>query len=297
MPLSEAIGTTGRAFTPYEAGAFFFDKLAAQSVGLLSGFTVIRTDRRELQVPRLTADAGSAWRNEGDDLLTADPLADTITATPRKLAGLNILSNEVRVDSVPAILDMVGKSLARSLGLKLDAGFFEGSGTAPEIRGLKSTSGIGSVSMGANGAAPANLDAIADAINLLESNNAVPGAIVMPPRTWGTLSKLKEATGSNKPVLINDAPTEGIKRSVYGVPVFLTSQLGIAETQGTATNASSIYVFDPSQIVAVIRSDVTLEVDGSAAFRTDQSMVRAILRADMVVPNPAAVVRIAGVTP
>lgn len=37
----------------------------------------------------------------------------------------------------------------------------------------------------------------------------------------------------------------GVERRIYGVPVLLSSQLSIAETQGTAENASSAYVYQP----------------------------------------------------
>ncbi len=299
MAIYETPLGTGRSFTPQEAGEYFIDKLNAESIGLLSGMTVVRTDRRELLVPRLTADAGTKWANEGDDLLTSDMVADTITATPRKLAALNVISNEVRVDSVPAILNALGTSMVRALALRLDKGIYEGSGIAPEVRGLRNTSGVGSVSMGANGAALANLDAIADALGTLAGNNANATAIAMHPRTWQSLSKVKTApTGSNQPILSTGATlADGISRALFGVPVYLSSQLSVTETQGTATNASSIYAYAADQVMVVFRSDATVEVDSSAAFRTDESLVRAIVRADVVVPNPAAVVRIAGVTP
>jgi HK97 family phage major capsid protein len=120
----------------------------------------------------------------------------------------------------------------------------------------------------------------------------------MHPRTWGTLARIKEASGSAKPVLTSEVgPTGGITRSLYGVPVLLTSQISTAETQGTATNASSAYVVDADQLVLVVRNDLQVEVDGSVAFRTDQSVVRGVARADFVVANPAGVVRIVGLLP
>ena len=298
MALSEAVGNAGRNFAPPGFADFFFDRLAAQAVGLQIA-RVVRTDRRELNVPRLTADAGAKWANEGDDLTTTDPASDTVTATPRKLAALVTVSNEVRDDSEPAILQMLGESIARSIALTLDRGIFEGSGTAPEIRGLKNTSGIGSVSMGANGATPTNLDPFAQALELLDTANAGPRRfMVMHPRTWGTLARIKETTGSAKPVLVSEAgPTGAITRSLYDIPVLLTSQLSITETQGTATNSSSAYVVDADQLVLVIRNDLQIETDASVSFRTDQSVVRGIARADFVVANPAGVVRIVGLLP
>jgi hypothetical protein len=51
-------------------------------------------------------------------------------------------------------------------------------------------------------------------------------------------------------------------------------------------------VFDASQVYAVFRQDTTIVLDRSRLFNTDQSELRAILRADLIVPNPLAVVRI-----
>ena len=49
---------------------------------------------------------------------------------------------------------------------------------------------------------------------------------------------------------------------------------------------------DPSRVVAVFRQDTRIELDRSRLFNTDQSELRAIMRADLIVPTPLAVVRI-----
>lgn len=289
----------GRAVAPPEHAEFFFDRLAAASVVLASGVRRVMTDRRELVIPRLVGDVAANWTAEGTEITASDPNMDTITATPRKLAALSFMSNEVRDDSVPAVLELVGESMARALGLKLDLGMLEGTGTAPEIWGLKNQSGIQTVSMGTNGAQLTNLDAFADALGLLDAANAGDQrVIIMPPRNWTALSKIKEVSGSTKPVLQADTnPTGGIRRTLYGTPVLLTSQLALTETQGTATTTNSVYVYDTAQVVAVIRNDLTIETDTSVKFTSDQTAARGTIRADLVLPNPAAVVRIVGVLP
>lgn len=316
------VSTTGAgaAFTPTEFAEYFFTHLHAQSVGLASGFRVVTTAATQLAIPRLNADAAANWTSEATEITVSDPAADEIVAVPRKVAALTHVSNEVVTDSNPDVLDMLSASLARSMALKLDLGFFEGSGTAPEIRGLKNTADIQSVSMGANGAALTNLDPFADALGLLAEANAAGSAIVMHPRTWRALTKLKEQTsGHNKPLLAESArspagpvgggqPPGTVPRgdgqtgavpvgSIYGVPVWLTSQLPVDETQGTASNASSAYVYDAPQIVAVMRSQAEIVADSSAKFTADMTAVRATMRADVAVPYPEAVVRIAGITP
>jgi hypothetical protein len=55
-----------------------------------------------------------------------------------------------------------------------------------------------------------------------------------------------------------------------------------------STNASSVYAYQASELVAVIRSDSPVELDRSRLFNSDESELRAIMRADLVVPNPKA---------
>jgi hypothetical protein len=54
-------------------------------------------------------------------------------------------------------------------------------------------------------------------------------------------------------------------------------------------------VYEADQLVAVIRREAAVEVDRIRPFNSDQSEMRAIMRADLVVPNPKAVVRISGI--
>jgi HK97 family phage major capsid protein len=187
--------------------------------------------------------------------------------------------------------------MVRSIALKFDWGVYEGNGVAPEISGLADITGIQEVSMGTNGAQITNLDPFADAIGLLETENAQATAIVMNPRTWKTVIKLKETTTSIKPLVQDEAggPTASVRRSIYGIPVYLTSQISITEGQGSGTNTSSAYVYQASQVIAVMRQDVRVELDRSRLFNSDQSELQAIMRADLVVPNPKAVVRIRGI--
>ncbi|MGI8800816.1 MAG: hypothetical protein ACR2KV_01385 [Solirubrobacteraceae bacterium] len=132
------------------------------------------------------------------------------------------------------------------------------------------------------------------------------------------MTKIKELAGSTKPTL--DLPagvTSAVTRSIYGAPVYTTSQLNAAEVAGTSNSTSSIYVYAPSQILVVrrqpenivagfnlnqlsqvaISGGTLLAIDQASKFTSDQTAIRATLRADMVVPNPSSVVRITGVIP
>jgi len=270
----------GSVIAPDEWSANFFDKLSAESVAIKSGIRVVRTLRDVLHVPRIDADPEANWTAEAATITPSDPAYTDIPATPRKLASLVVVSNELIADSNPDVISLLEKQMTRALALKLDLGVFEGSGVVPEIRGLKNTPGITTTPLGA---VPTNFDPFAAAITTLESNNATATAIVTSPEAWGALMVLKEGAASNKPILSESVSQEAARR-VYGVPVFITSQL----------TAGDAYVYDGSQVVLVVRQDTTIAVDSSRLFNSDQSEVRAIMRADLAVPNPLAVVHLTG---
>jgi HK97 family phage major capsid protein len=295
--LAESSGS-GSYIVPTEYLGEVWDRLAEQSVGLRSGFTVLDTVRDTLRIPLLTADLAAAWTDEAATISASDPTLTEVVAAPRKLAALTVFSNELRDDSTPAVGDVVMRNMLRALALKLDLGFFEGSGTPPEITGIKNVSGIQSLPMpGTNGSQITNLDPFADAIGLLAEANATATAIVMAPRTWSGLLTLKKGvTDDNTPLLL-DAVSEGPVPSIFGVPVYLSAQLSITETVGSSSDCTSVYVYEAAEVVAVRRTDARLEISSDAFFDSDQSAIRGIVRFDLVVPNPEAVVRISGITP
>lgn len=273
-----------------EVGRFIFDKLRASSVALATGIRVIATGRESIVWPRITADVNPTWVAETDVIPEGDPAFGELTATPKKLAHRVELSNEVIDDSEPSIVDVLNQHLATMLGLKLDRGIFEGNPTAdPEsIRGLKYVTGVQEVSMGTNGDVVDNYDPFIQAVGLLQAAN-VPGpyAIVANPRTVTGLELLKTETGS----------AEQLSRPAALPTFYATSQLSTTETKGTSTDTSSAYVFAPSEVVLVRRQDATIELDRSRLFDRDMSELRGKLRADLIVPNPSAVVRITGIKP
>lgn len=297
--MSTASGA-GQAASPVQHFGSFVDRLAPVSVALASGVTVLPTDRVELKLPHITSDPTAGWINEGSQIPPADPGGELLTIRPGKLAALTYVSNEAVRDSELAALGIAEFTLVRASALKLDLAFFEGSGSGAEPEGLKNTTGIQEVDLGGNGLPLSNLDPLIDGIGLLHAENALPTALYMNPRTWKALSKLRELTsGSNKPLLTQSAgsPAEGIRRELLGLPVYLSSQIPVDETQGTATNASSIWVAEASQIIAVQREDAEIAIDQFARFDYDETGIRVTSRWGIAVPNPKAVCRIKGIVP
>jgi HK97 family phage prohead protease len=273
-----------------EVSTFLWDLLRPASALLASGVRVISTASQSIVWPRIVTSVDPTWIAETEVIPEGDPAFGQLTATPKKLAHRVELSNELIDDSEPSIIDILNRHLGQMLALKLDVSALENNPASnPDgIRGLKYVPGIQTLSMGTNGAALTNYDPLLQAVGMLRASNvAGPYAAVVNPRSLLALELLKAETGSNEQL---GAPA--------GLPmIYTTSQASMTETKGTATNASSIYVYAPAEIVVVRRQDTVIEVDRSRLFDRDMSEIRAKLRADLLVPNPMAVVRIDGVIP
>ena len=285
--------STAVSVSPGELSNVLFDRLRAASVVLKTGIRTLKTDADSVTYPALTADAAPAWTSEAAAITPSDPTFAQVVATPRKLAALTQVSNEVLDDSDPPLTNVLNRHLVEVLGLKLDAGLLEGTGTPPEPTGLKNIAGKQSLAAATNGLQP-TFDTFADAITLLEAVN-VPRErmrIVVHPRNLATLRKAKASTAGT--YLWGD-PANAEPATVFGVPVVATPQLATNETQGTSgAVANSAYVYDTENVVFVWRSPIEVEIDRSRLFNSDQSEFRAKLRGDVISPNPTGIVRVTG---
>ena len=278
----------------------FISTLRAQSVAFQSGVRELPTDRTTIRLPKMTSDPAAEWTSENQELTESDPATGEIIMAQKKVASFVRVSNELFQFGEPGAIDLLFRQGAQSLALGIDLAVFEGTGLSNQPMGLNGRSGISQVSMGANGAAFADLDPFADAIGTLATSNATASAIVMHPRSWQALIKLKEDTAtSTKPLLQQHAGSGGqaVSGSIYGIPVFLSSQLSIAQTQGSATDASSAYVVQADRIVVSRHGPMRVEVDRSRFFEFDQSAVRFVALVDVAVLHEAAVCQIVGIIP
>jgi len=301
---------SGAAIDGTSYADFALETLALESTFLRSGVNQIVIGDglgQSLTIPTVTADATTYNLAAGSAITASDPTISTTVATPQKFAALTSISNEVLFDANPAVFQSVSTSLVKSIATAFDLAAFTGSGSGAAITGLQNVSGIGSVSMGTNGASLSSLDPFAEAIGTIVAAGGRPSAIVVGARTYLAMLKLKTLTsGANQPLLLGGGAQDGagaaVPQSIYGVPLFVSGNLPANETQGTATTAQSAYVYDASQVHAVFRrargnttSLVSLERDSSALFGSDVTQLRGILRATIAVPYAGAVARIRGI--
>jgi HK97 family phage major capsid protein len=131
-------------------------------------------------------------------------------------------------------------------------------------------------------------DKVLDAIYELQLDNAEdPTAMIMHPRTNLVMAKFKD--GDNNPL----SPPEMVAR----VPRLLTTSASIAETQGTATTASSIVLGDFRHLMIGMRHQLEIRVYDQPLASTGQLLVVAWLRADVQLIQPKSFCKLIGIIP
>jgi HK97 family phage major capsid protein len=183
--------------------------------------TVIRTDSNQYRVPRVTGDPDTSWTPEGAEITADDVDLDEIVVTPKKVAGLTVVSNELLADAAEDAAALISARLVNSLKRKIDAAYFSAS-TTNGPAGLPSV--VGQMYTGFTGTAGgfgSNLDWFVDLAGSVEAAGGKLTSWVTPPQYAATLAKVKEATGSNKGLLQPD-PGQPTRRLVGGVPVIVS---------------------------------------------------------------------------
>lgn len=285
--LSEGTNSAGGYTVPDILSAELIDRLRAASTVFKAGARTVPLTSDVTYMARLATDPVPAWRSENAAVAESDPTFERVTFTPRSLSVLVKVSRELLEDSVN-VHEALMRAFAESLAGEVDRVALIGSGTAPEPQGIFGTTGIGSVSMGANGAALASFNPILDGLYELAVDNAADAtAAVMHPRTSTAFAKLVDA---------NSQPLQK-PSAIASLPFLSTTRVPITQTQGTATNASSVILGDFTQCMIGVRTSMSVETLKERYSDNMQIGFLAHLRADVQVTHPESFAKIIGIIP
>jgi len=227
----------------------------------------------------------AAWRAEAGNVAESDPTFRSVVATPRSLAFLFKISRELLGDGQD-IEGALRIAIAQAFAKELDRAGLRGSGTAPEPRGILNTSGIQSVTNGANGTvlgSYANLFSAVQAV--LTADAPMPTAAIMHPRSLVKLGALLDST--NQPV--------AVPPMLQRMNLIATSQVPINLTVGSSVDCSEIYVADFTKMGFAMRENVSIQMADQIYAATGQVAFIGHVRADVIVQYPAAFAVVTGV--
>jgi len=244
-------GTTsaGGYLVPTLLSAQIVDLVRNQTRVMQAGATIIPMENSILNVAKWTGDPTAAWHTEAATISPSDPTLGTLQLKAQALASNVVVSWELLEDA-PEVDVKLREAFAAAFALRLDLAALYGSGTPPEPRGVKNTTGITTASMGTNGAAPTAYDTLVDAAGRMQDNNEDPTGIIYAGRTAREFAKLKDST--SQPLRTPEF--------LANIPRFATNQVPTNLTVGTGTTCSDIFTADWRQLLIGVRTQLMVKV-------------------------------------
>lgn len=282
--MSAGTNTGGGYLVPTLLSAGIIDLArAATAVGQL-GAQSVPMESGKVDVGKWTGDPTAAWHTEGAAISASDPTVGKMTLQAQALAALVVCSREV-LEDVPGLTTQLTMAFAAAFALKLDYAALRGTGTAPEPRGVKNTSGIQTTVLGTGDGQYLYYNDVIDAAGKLTDANEACTGLIWHPRSGRSLDKRVDDNGQ----YIVPPP------SVASIPRAATTQIPINLTVGASTDCSEIYAGDWSKLVLGIRTQLLVQPLVERYADNGQVGFLAWMRADVGVARPAAFHLVTGV--
>ena len=254
------------------------DFLFAKS-DLLDRVTSMTGLTQDVSIPRMTGTSSVAYYTEGATISESNPTFDQVTLSANTLASLVEYSRKMLVQGLPNVEMLVRGDMARVLALKLDEVIINGSGSAPEPRGILNTSGIGSVAMATNGAAPTYAKLV-DLIKEVAVDNADENAIfLMNPQTEAFLRKTAKVSSTDSVMILEDD-------SIAGRQVVVSAKVPADLTKGTGTGLSAILYGNFNDVVYASFGGLELVIDPYSNLNKGMIRLAAFLESDVAIRHP-----------
>lgn len=213
----------------------------------------------------------AATVSEGGSIPEAALAYTQQSATVEKIATWLPVTEE-QLEDVPSLRGLIDFRLTYMLQLKEEDQILGGNGTAPNLQGFLSKSGVLTQVRGTDSIQDCIYKAIS---NVRTSGQAEPSAVIMNPADW-QLARLSTTTTGE--YLFGVTTEEGVER-IWGKPVVITP----AQTQGTAL-VGDFAMYSHISRKAGIRIDISDShsdyfTSGKLAIRAEERLSLEIYRA------------------
>ena len=265
-------------------GDQFVDALRARTVLSNVGARFMSGLRGDVAIPKLAGGASAAFVGENSAVAEQNPTFAQVTMSPKTLGAFVDISRLLMIQSDPSVEQIIRDDLLNALAQKIEDVAIEGAGSN-EPTGILETSGIGSVALGTNGAAP-TWASIVNLVREVEQDNAAINAnalrFLTNPKVKAKLSQTAKV-GSTDSVTILDDPWA----SMYGYGMEVTSNVPSDLTKGTGSALSALIFGDFSQLMIGLFSTADILIDpytggsaGTVRIRVMQEVDTAVRHAE-----------------
>ena len=237
-------------------------------------------DSDNLSIAKIVTDPVPAFRNESAAISETDPVFGQLQLVPRSLAMITKVSRELLADGANTA-SVLYEVMTKSMSSEMDKIILQGTGSAPQPRGILNTSGIGNTALA--GALTDYSSLITAQTGILSNDGGPVSAIVMHPRDAGKLAGLTATDGQP----LNIPP------SLASVPILQTSALQI--DAGSGNDESSILLGNFAQCVIGLRSGIEIQVLKERYAENGMFAFVSHMRFDVGVIHPAAFHKVSAV--
>lgn len=267
-------------------GSSFIDLLRNSMILDRLGVTMLDNLNGNIAIPAQTGAATGYWVAEGNAPTESQQTIGQVPLTPKTAGAYTDFTRRLLLQASIAVELFVRMDLARVMGLVVQDGAFNGTGSSNQPYGLSNISGIGSVAMGTNGGAP-TYDMAVDMETAVANANADVGnlAYVTNTKVRGKLRKTQEFSSTNGKPVWTSGRERGIGE-VLGYDAYVTNTIPSNLTKGTASGICSAAFFGNwSDFIMAMWGGLDLMLDPYANSTSGGKRVIALQDVDFNVRN------------
>ncbi len=217
----------------------FIEMLRNRMVVKKAGATILGGLVGDVKIPRQSGGATFYWVPESGAPTESKQAVDQVALSPKTGGAFTDISRKLLKQSSIDVENFVRSDLATVVALGIDLAALHGTGTNNQPTGIASTSGIGSVAGGTNGAAPTE-DHIIDLETEVSIDNADIGNLsyITNAKVRGKLKKTDIGTDTGQRVWDRKSDTP-----LNGYSAHVTNQVRSNLDKGTAVGICSAIFF------------------------------------------------------
>jgi HK97 family phage major capsid protein/HK97 family phage prohead protease len=213
----------------------FVDILRNETVVGGLGATFLADLDGDVTIPKMTAGATASWVAEGSAASESTPTFSNISMSPKTVSARVSYTRQMLRQGSPDIENLLRRDLVRQIAVAIDTAALNGSGSSNQPTGVLNVSGIGSVALGTNGAAPtyAMLPSLEKEISI---DNAMLGSLAFctDPKV---ISKLRTTAKQSSGVEGNFVMNDDGRLAGYRVGVTNSMPSNLTKGSGSALSA------------------------------------------------------------
>jgi len=273
MTRADVVGTTtAGGYLVETINLSFIELLRNRTVAFRLGATVLSGLVGNVNIPKQTGAATAFWLSSETTTITeVEQTFGQLGFSPHTVGGYTEISRLLLLQSSPDVEGIVNADLAAIVGIALDAGVINGSGSAGQPHGIVGLSGVGTGSV-----------ASTTLSTLTTVQGTVGAANVVPVRGgWATTFTVSAALRSRNEFANTYSPLW------YG-SVWEGMMLGYPGIASNQIPSGDLFFGDWAQVVVAEWGVLEVEVNPYANFQAGIIGVRAMMTVDVGVRYPAA---------